>query len=178
METNIRALRDISHCVYCGETRGLQRDHVIPTCYLRQKRRYEGDWLVPACGECNRTLGSELIFNVPDRALWVLTAYEKKYSKLIRSVQWHEDDIKELGHSLQTLIRDTAKERASVVRRMEHLRLVSGQHVLYMAEGRPMIDQRLEDVPEFIDDDLKDRRETRRALIRRARVKYRHTEME
>ena len=175
---NIREIRSMNHCAYCGEVEGLQRDHVIPTSYLRQKRRYEGDWLVPACSECNRTLGSELIFNVPDRALWVMTAYQRKYRKLIRAIPWDEEEIAELGHNLKLLILAQEKAAREIRRRIEYLRMVACQPITYLAALRPTIDPEIEDVPEFVDEDLQAKRIRRSLLISKARLKYRHAEMD
>lgn len=156
-------------CTYCGSPFGVNRDHVIPTCYLREKRRYEGDWLVAACSECNSTLGSQLIFNVPDRAAWVLAVYRQKYRKLLRAVRWCEDELEEIGYTLRQMIEGAQRERAIIERRIRHLEGVAAQPITYMAHLRPAIDDDVEDVPEFCEDDAQARRNRRRALLQLAR---------
>jgi hypothetical protein len=176
---NIRAAREIRNCVYCGVAHDIQRDHVIPTSYLRQKRRYEGDWLVPACGECNRTLGAELIFNVPDRAFWVLQAYKRKYQKLLRAIPWDDEELEDIGPSLRSSILQQESARRAVNDRLDHLHVVSIQPITYLAPLRPTIDPDDEDAPEFIDRDmLYARQEKRTDMMQRLKRRFKAKEMD
>lgn len=176
--TNLRELRMLRHCTYCGETDGLCRDHVIPTSYLRERRGYEGDWLVPACVECNSTLGAELIFNVPDRAYWVLQVYRRKYSRLLSSIPWCDEELEEMGYNLRRAILAQEEERERMHRRLEHLKVTSIQPVTYLAKLRPSIDPEEEDIPEFVDEDLRNVGERRQEMAAKARQKYRAKEMQ
>lgn len=160
--------RTIAVCAYCGTTDNIQRDHVIPTSYLREKRKFEGDWLVPACAECNRTLSSFLIFNVPDRAVHVLIRYHIKYRKLLHSILWSDDELIELGYSLRQKIRGAQFERKIVESRMKHLRAIAMMPVGYLSNLRPIIDPDIEDVPEFIDDDIRLAKPRRKIILDRA----------
>ena len=173
---NLRALRMLRHCAYCGDADGLCRDHVIPTSYLRERRRYEGDWLVPACVECNSTLGAELIFNVPDRAYWILQVYRRKYARLLRSIPWCEEELAEMGYALRQSIIAQEEARERLLKRIEHLQVTSMQPITYLAQLRPQIDPEDEDVSEFIDEDLRNVKELRADLVAKARQKYRAQE--
>lgn len=159
-------------CVYCGQFGGIARDHVIPTCYLREKRKYEGDWLVPACAECNTILGSELIFNVPDRAAWILATMRKRYKKILLSVHWDDEELEEIGYSLRCYIEGRQKAKIEINRKIEYLAKVSSMPISYMYSMRPHIDRDIEDVPEFVEDDVRMARERRKILLKRvAQVK-------
>ena len=159
-------------CTYCGSPYGVNRDHVIPTCYLREKRRYEGDWLVACCTECNSTLGDNLIFNVPDRAAWVAAHYRQKYRKVLNAPRWSEDEIDELRGNLRKKIRGAVIERKEMEERIRHLDLVAGLPISYKTELRPAIDPGDEDVPEYRENYLF-AHERRRELTAKARAQKR-----
>ena len=166
---DIRQVLGDKYCTYCGIPSDLQRDHVIPTSYLRIKRRYAGDWLVPACGECNRMLGSHLIFNVPDRAAWVMVAYQHKYRKVLTTVLWDDDELDEMSPRMRKNIKARLKARAEMERRLDHLKVVAAMPLTYMAHLRPAIDPEDEEFAEFIVDDNQRAEERRRELLARAR---------
>ena len=159
---------DRHRCVYCGSPFDVCRDHVIPTSYLRTKRRYEGDWLVPACRECNSTLGDRLIFNVPDRACYILGQVQRTKAKYLNSVVWDEEELTELGHNLRTYVESFQLTKKFYELRTAHLKAVSWQPSSYMAKLRPWIDPEIEDVPEFLDDDYWSKRVRRAEILERA----------
>ena len=137
-----------SSCVYCSSPFNLCRDHVIPTSYLRQKRKYEGDWLVTSCQECNNVLGSDLIFNVPDRANRVLQVLRKKYLKVLNFPEWTPEELEELSHSFKASVISSLTHKHEIQERLNYLELVSKMPKMYKAEGRPSIID--EDCPDFI----------------------------
>ena len=174
----MRAAYQMQHCAYCGSAWDICRDHVIPTSYLREKRRYEGDWLVPSCRECNSTLGNELIFNVPDRAYWLLQAYKRKHRKILKSIPWSEEELEDIGPTLRSAIESQEKARNSLTQRINHLRVISMQPITYLAPLRPIIDPDIEDVPEFMDNDIYRREEKRIDLYEKARKRFKKDEMQ
>ena len=100
-------------CVYCGETADTM-DHLLP-------RGWTGDALrkrvpvVPACRECNSTLGDRLIPEVQERRHYVHNRYRSKYRNRLRTVVLGSDDLAELGDGL----------RGAVIRQIaEHDRLM------------------------------------------------------
>lgn len=139
---------DQTVCCYCGRPYDLQRDHVIPTSYLREKRKFEGDWLVPACGECNSTLGAEPLFNIPDRAAWLSLVYRKKYAKLLRAPVWSEADYEDVSTRFRYEIEARQRLRAEAIQRVRHLDTVAAMPVSYLTSVRPFIDD-FEEVSEF-----------------------------
>jgi hypothetical protein len=144
----VRAVR-ATRCVYCGSDEELCRDHVIPTSYKRQKRRYEGDWLVTACKSCNGTLGDKLIFNVPDRASYIRQQFRAKHKKQLAAPVWDEDELDDLGPALAKMIRNQQAFREHLGKRLEHLRLVSQMPVRYLCETRPHVPDEDEEADEF-----------------------------
>jgi len=153
----------------------MTRDHVIPTSYLREKRRFSGDWLVPACRDCNSLIGDELIFNVPDRAAWVAAILRRKFRRLLQSRQWSDDEIAELGTSLRSAVILDREKRKETARRLEHLDIVAKMDSTYLSSGRPWIAVEDEVAIEFLDDDDQAARERRATLLARANKRYKST---
>lgn len=168
-----KSVRAEKTCTYCGGVWDLGRDHVIPTSYLRAKRRFAGDWHVPCCTECNSLLGAELLFNVPDRAAWVCELINRKYRSLLCSRQWDQDEIDELGYNLKIVVQGEKARRAELVRRLAHLEIVASMDPTYMSDDRPSIFLQEEECAEFIEDDSFAARERREELLRRARRRFR-----
>ena len=164
---------DPNVCAYCNSPWNVGRDHVIPTCYLREKRRFEGDWLIPACSECNTALGSQLIFNVPDRALWIAAVYRKKYAKLLRMPDWEDDELADVSLHLRKNIVATLERKAEVRSRIEIVEYVASKPVSYLTSLRPYVED--EDVPEFMDEG---ERPDFRSILGRARRNRRLTDMQ
>jgi len=138
-------------CVYCGVKYDLCRDHVIPTSYLRTKRRYGGDWLVTACTECNTLLGAKLLFNVPERAAYLKIVLARKYYRILRVLNWDDDELEELGENLSSAVRLDLMKRKEVERRLSHLELVERQPVDYLSGSRPLIPAELDETREHVD---------------------------
>ena len=125
-------MNNSSVCSYCGFSEGIERDHVVPSSYLREKRKFEGDWTVPACGECNNTLGASIVFTVPERAAFILEKYERKYHDLIKSRIWENEELEELGYTFRTYIEQTQKTQLEIERRIRYLRLVKEMPINYL----------------------------------------------
>jgi len=62
--------------------------------------------------------------------------------------------------------------RKEVRQRIEHLRVTAAQPISYLAQLRPTIDPEDEDVAEFIDDDMYNRREVRSIIMGRSKRRY------
>jgi coproporphyrinogen III oxidase-like Fe-S oxidoreductase len=75
------------------------------------------------------------------------------------------------------MITEHEEARRALMQRLDHLQVVSAQHVTYLAPLRPAIDPEIEDVPEFIDDDLSNRRERRLDLSQKAKGRFRAREV-
>ncbi len=113
-------------CTYCGAY-AEARDHVIPNSWIRDGRKYTGDWTVPACEECNGMLGCELIVSVPGRADFLYSKYRKKYKKLMLSPVWTAAEMNALGPNLQSFVRQSMQAQAELDRRLAHLQVIRRQ---------------------------------------------------
>lgn len=101
-------------CVYCGEI-ATTVDHLLPIGWSGDALRKRVP-VVPACVECNSTLGDRHIPTVWERRAWLHARYRTKYRKRLRTVLLGADDLEELGPAL----------RGAVIRQMdEHLRLMA-----------------------------------------------------
>lgn len=159
-------------CVYCGEMYDIQRDHVIPTSYLRASRRqFAGDWLVTSCGECNNLLGSQLLFNVPERAAYLAIVMSRKYYRVLRAIHWDDDEMEDVGENLASAIRKDAAQRKAIERRINHMELIAAQPVDYMTGTRPAIPADQDEVLEHIDPEYASFLR-RREVIRMAKKRY------
>lgn len=122
MAINLRSLS----CAYCGD-RATCRDHVIPVCSLRYRRtRFRrGDWAVPACHECNQTLGAELLLTVPGRAAFLITRYTHRWRKLLKAPVWTPSELSELDGNFYRRIEAIETLRAECLIRLSHLSAIT-----------------------------------------------------
>lgn len=120
-------------CSYCGTNFSIVRDHVIPNSYLRSNyRKFEGDWIILSCRECNGILSDRLLFSVPERAAFILKRIEVKYKKIIKFPDWTEWEFEDVAENLANSIRATMDHKAELLDRISHLNLVSGYDFDYM----------------------------------------------
>jgi len=105
---------ELEPCYYCGlPATGI--DHVIPQALLREFLFFQGEGLdypsdvkfyrVPSCKQCNSALGSRMFRTMADRRQAVKDYLQRKYAKLLRSPDWSEDEMAELGKTLRSHIR-------------------------------------------------------------------------
>lgn len=129
----MRAIR----CAYCGDVADT-RDHVIPCSYLRPdcegSHHYRAsDWLVPACRECNVTLGARLLFTVPDRAAFLLARFRAKWRKLLASPDWTPEELDETEGFFRKQLESLAAQKLLARHRLEHLELIASMDETYLA---------------------------------------------
>lgn len=123
MDTNIRAIQ----CVYCGDI-ATTRDHVIPVSFYpyrkRSSRYHRNDWTVPACHECNISLGDKLLITVPGRAVWLLVRYQTKWRKILSTPFWSTDDVATLSGRFHDRMAAYSSLQRFAYQRLAHLELV------------------------------------------------------
>lgn len=112
-------------CVYCGNTTDITRDHVIPVSWESEKRSYKKGDTIKSCRECNSHLGDKLIFSVPDRAAYLLSTYSKKYSKLLKTEDYTDEELSEMDFNLKSMIRSNMNQKEFVKTRMQNLSIIS-----------------------------------------------------
>lgn len=103
-------------CVYCGET-ATTRDHLIPRNFSGESERAIVP-VVPACVECNSTLGARYMPDVQERRDWLHARYKAKYRRHMRKVMWGPSDMKQFGPQVRTVIARGMAEHERIVRRL------------------------------------------------------------
>lgn len=56
---------------------------------------------VPACRECNCALGAKALWTVRERKEYVKRWLERRYARELSMPGWSDDEVRELGPSLQ-----------------------------------------------------------------------------
>lgn len=108
---------DLSRCYYCDHPRQ-SLDHVPPlkyACDIDLDKFHENGhdlFLVPACNECNRILGSKPLFTIAERVMYLYEKYAANADKI--QTLWDEEEIEELGRNVRLIV----KARDNEVRRM------------------------------------------------------------
>jgi len=132
MLVNSEELVDLTYCTYCGSSKNIQNDHVVPYSYNHLNTKYRLNkskkGTVPACRECNQLLGNKFYTTVFERASYLLPVYTEKYNKLsasLKKANWTEKELSELGRNLQTTIRKDIMEEGNLLLRLEHVELIS-----------------------------------------------------
>ena len=116
---------DIPGCYYCGLWADTI-DHTIPRALLRYQldpvalKEITGiqRTTVPACLECNMLLGSQVFPTLAERKDWLKARLRRRYHKLLRMPDWSEDELLELGPSLQRHVRAALRQRDLVRKRI------------------------------------------------------------
>lgn len=111
------------HCIYCGSTNSIHRDHIIPKSWSMNYTFFNtsSNPIVPACSECNRTLSNIPIHTPEDRADHLIDVYEKKWKKILKMPDWTNEEMQELGPSLRKSLKHSLKEKELKTLRLKNL---------------------------------------------------------
>ena len=127
------------YCFYCGDpAEGL--DHVPPISmidtmpYKKRKQDRIPAVTVACCKECNGALSSRRLSTVDDRLMFLESYYDAKFKK--QNAMWTEDEIQELGHSLQSSVRARQEQ---LQRYIHKIRAIQRRHV--MIETHPTFEE-------------------------------------
>jgi hypothetical protein len=115
---------DRYECVYCGEMADTL-EHCPPLILVSNEiseEDRENLLLVPACRECNTSLGDRYLLTLQDRAEWLVSFYKRKYKKFNRTVAWEEDEIDELDGGLKKFVAGCQTEYDRIRSRLNALR--------------------------------------------------------
>ena len=100
---------NFDHCYYCGD-RATGIDHVPPLA-TRASLLNSGISLdqyiikdVPACKECNCSIGAQAPFSLVDRKVIAKKHLRRKYRKVLEIPPWTKEEIGQLGYNLQRKI--------------------------------------------------------------------------
>ena len=123
-------------CYYCGSSNPDTLDHTIPVSYYSSEpvrksranvsavRSKSPVPVVDACGECNRTISNKLIMDVRERASYLKEKYLKKYNRLLKSPNWDEEDLEDLGWSLRSTVENNIQLKENMQNRLSSLDMV------------------------------------------------------
>ena len=105
------------------------KDHIVPISYNYNRRPTKpvnrGGVTVDCCNECNSILSNKLLCTIEARAAELADCLEVRYRKELIAPIWSEDELKELGPSLQNQIRAKQFLRDEVVERIRNCVSVS-----------------------------------------------------
>lgn len=102
-------------------------DHVPPLAITYEigveqaSERSGGLWLVPACKECNSTLGNLPFYTISSRARRILKRYKTKYRKILNYPKWEPEEYEEMDYSLRQPIEAIATHQKIVRDRLARL---------------------------------------------------------
>lgn len=105
------------YCTYCGE-RCDEKEHVVPKSYKKNNNT------VPACRECNSTLGAVFYHTVGSRAQFLLAKYKIKYRKTLRQASWSDEELSQMGFNMQRVIRLAKRQKEIAQDRLQHLAFI------------------------------------------------------
>jgi len=118
-------------CYYCGSSNPDTLDHTIPVSYYSSEpvRKKKSSYIDPvpvvdSCRECNSTINSKLIFDVRGRAKHIKERYLKKYGSLLKSPDWDEEDLEDLGWSLRSTVENNIQLKENIQNRLSSLDMV------------------------------------------------------
>jgi hypothetical protein len=109
-------------CAYCGDAAD-ERDHPVARHYIRRGTR-----TVPACSECNHALGARPLFEVRERAEFLLGWYEFRWRSKLKLPEWEDDNDDLIGveaAAFREYLLGTNLVREAAERRLAHLRAVA-----------------------------------------------------
>ncbi len=93
-------------CYYCGDKAG-NIDHVPPIDYVYSYGRDAVEsngitlLLVSCCTNCNELLGSKALLTLDTRVVYLYGRIQKKYSSVLESRHWEQDELDQLGRTLR-----------------------------------------------------------------------------
>jgi hypothetical protein len=128
-------------CTYCG-TFATTWDHVVCVSLIRPRNnskpdRYQsGDWIVPACNDCNSFLSDRVLNAVPLRAAWLYKEYRRRFRKILTSPQWSDEEINELEGAFKIHVIESMLIQAELDHRLAHLRKIGAKNSDFM---RPLL---------------------------------------
>jgi hypothetical protein len=100
-------------CTYCGLVAS-GKDHVIPVsyeCVSRRMASFDRSETCPACTECNCLLGSRWVPSIAERAQFIARILAIRYRELLKTPDWSEDELEEMGTKLRKGIISRIKRR-------------------------------------------------------------------
>lgn len=111
----------IQPCIYCGMPADTV-DHVPPRHMRAQLQElqllavYERE--VPACRECNCTLGSRPLLTITERRDYMKDFIRRRYKSVLRMKDFTEEELLQFGESLRGMLRRNLSMKYIVQQRL------------------------------------------------------------
>jgi hypothetical protein len=116
-------------CHYCGLP-AQTVDHVIPQSLIEQYKLSDPAQMnellghnrvltVPACSECNKLASDSYQDTLAERTKVVKSKLRKRYKNLLRMPEWTDQEIADMGRSMQDYIRAGIVERRLIQQRLD-----------------------------------------------------------
>ncbi|WP_425485334.1 HNH endonuclease [Azospirillum oleiclasticum] len=68
--------------MYCGSTRSMTKDHIVPLSIMSSRRRKGGEHrsgeVVDACSTCNAILGNRYLLSKAKRSMYLVDQYANR----------------------------------------------------------------------------------------------------
>ena len=75
--------------------------------------------LVPSCAQCNLLAGAAFDWtDVAGKRRYIQRALYRKYAKLLKTPEWEDDEIEELGRTLGSKVRANQANKARIRQRV------------------------------------------------------------
>ena len=110
-------------CAYCGDV-ATQIDHTVPVSFVNQKpeiRRVFDLMKVHSCAECNGMASDFLQQTFFERRLFISSAFIRKHRKALRTANWEDDEIEEMGVGMKSYIQAASDYGKYLKRRLKLL---------------------------------------------------------
>lgn len=99
-------------CIYCGRGAGT-RDHLVPRGISGETHR-ASVLTVPACAECNSTIGSAAVYSITGRRRIAHQGIRRRNRKKLRYQKLTEAELAEYGPGLRPALAMAGAEREQV----------------------------------------------------------------
>ena len=109
-------------CHYCGAPADT-KDHIVPVSYLlngRPKKPKGVGETVDCCRECNSLLGAKALFTIEERAHEIAQCLTRRHKRELNAPVWTDEEIAELGDSLQKSVKAKQFLRTEVLERIRN----------------------------------------------------------
>ena len=108
-------------CVYCG-LRATTKDHFVPisvvSMLIECADMHEGLFLLPSCGECNSIASDNIFKTVAAKRRFIQARLRKKYKKLLAMSDWKENEMEDVGWSIESFVRSGMAQKALLLQRL------------------------------------------------------------
>jgi hypothetical protein len=98
----------MGECLYCGRV-ATSYDHAIPLSFLESMngvREIKGiRYFIPACLECNCLSSGKIFKSFSEKRKYLRITIARRYKKYLNIPDWDENEILEMGRTLQDKIR-------------------------------------------------------------------------